>query len=64
MIFTLYTCSLFTDKWHVLKSINDLMRYCNINKYDRSLLLNTLKTTPKTKIINQGQSYIKTYDDI
>ena len=44
------------------------MRYCNMNKYDKDLLLNTLKTTPKARIINQGQSYIikliKTHDDI
>lgn len=66
----IYVCKAkyIPDKWHVLKSINDLMRYCNMNKYDKDLLLNTLKTTPKARIINQGQSYIikliKTHDDI
>ena len=39
-----------------------------MDKYDRAVLLNALKTTPKAKIVNQGQSYIikliKTNDNI
>ena len=66
----IYVCKAkyIPDKWHVLKSINDLKRYCNMDKYDRAVLLNALKTTPKAKIVNQGQSYIikliKTNDNI
>lgn len=56
------------DKWHVLKSTRDLMKHCNLEEYDSTALIEALKKSDKSKIVNQGQSYlvklIKTHDDL
>lgn len=37
------------DKWHVLKSTLDLMKYCNLKEYDNVALIEALKGSEKQK---------------
>ncbi len=46
------------DKWHVLKSVKELMKYCNLSVYDNEALIDALNLSSNPKIVNQGQSYL------